>query len=593
MEKSVPLFHTNNSNNDEIETIVCKGGSHKASGSIYLKKYVPITLFYKNKIYDQKGMFNTCIDCRNYDAVGRKSRKKIIVEKNPQILTDKDTQILTEKDTQILTEKNPQILTEKNPQILTEKNPQILTEKNPQILTEKNPQIDQCNIQILTLENPQIDQCNIQTLTEENIEILDLQIFVICKSKVHGVSGSVHDKKCIPIHLFYKNGIDEIDGLVNNCLDCRVYINKSARKRNKKIRDACKELSQKLIDEGENFKVCENSAHGNLYISEFDRYKVPIYMFMKDTNDIRVGLFGNCSDCRKNNDNYQHAQKKKQLASELGIELCSLCTKELISTNICYNKDGKQSKRCVSCNYKGKLGIKTLRKHFNKLRMKYVIKHQTSCMLCNNIFIKNPGSNPPFDKLPIIIKDDIKYINYNNELISVESFLNIYHDLLELCIIEFDHLPENEFIKLYPNKKFIPKTRQVSDVRSEIKMELEAEKCQHLCLECHMKETIRRTEENRINILNSYKNKHKEEKIEFIRLHKQEQGCSLCGYNSLVRFLEFDHLEPALKIDGISKMVYGYDYSLEDVKKEMLKCRVLCKYCHVFHTKTQITDGIL
>lgn len=550
MKNMFPLLPKNDTrkiltNKDGIETIACEGGSHKASGSIYSKKYVPVTLFYKNKIYDEKGMFHTCIDCRNYGANKRKSKKKVIFDKKLQI--------------------------------------------------------DQNNIQTSIEKNFQIEQNNIQTLTAiniENIEILDvdvdlhlhLQITKICEGSVHGVCGSPHDKKCVPIHLFYKNEINEIDGLNNNCLDCRNCINKSAREHNRKIRDACKELSQKLIDKGENFRVCENAAHGNLYKSEFDKYKVPIYMFMKDTNDIRVGLFSNCSDCRKNGDKYKYNQKKKQSALELGIDLCSLCLKELTSTNICCNKDGKQSKYCVSCKNKGNLTVKTIRKRFNELRKKCVVKHQTSCMSCNNIFVKNPD-NPPFDKLSIIIKDDIKYINYNNELTSVESFLNIYPDLLELRIIEFDHLPKDEFNKLYPDKKFIPKTREVSNVYSEIKMELEAKKCHHLCLECHIKETIRRAEESIITSPN--KNKFVDEKIKIANQHKEERGCSLCGYNSLLKFLEFDHLEPASKIGGISEMVHRYDYSPEDVKKEMLKCRVLCKYCHVFHTQTQISDGVI
>lgn len=34
-------------------------------------------------------------------------------------------------------------------------------------------------------------------------------------------------------------------------------------------------------------------------------------------------------------------------------------------------------------------------------------------------------------------------------------------------------------------------------------------------------------------------------------------------------------------------------YSMDDLENEIFKCRVLCKYCHIFHTKYQTEQGIL
>jgi len=118
-------------------------------------------------------------------------------------------------------------------------------------------------------------------------------------------------------------------------------------------------------------------------------------------------------------------------------------------------------------------------------------------------------------------------------------------------------------------------------------MEIEIEKCQHLCCECHMKETIRRVTENKIN---TYTNSFRESKKVFINSYK-ERGCCLCGYNNILKFLEFDHLNPSTKIEDISRMMNGSTYSQLEMEIEMNKCRLLCKYCHIFHTKVQIENG--
>jgi len=67
----------------------------------------------------------------------------------------------------------------------------------------------------------------------------------------------------------------------------------------------------------------------------------------------------------------------------------------------------------------------------------------------------------------------------------------------------------------------------------------------------------------------------------------------LCGYNNILRFLEFDHLDPTQKIKDITGMVQNKNYSVDDVIFEISKCRILCRYCHRFHTKYQRENGII
>jgi hypothetical protein len=38
-------------------------------------------------------------------------------------------------------------------------------------------------------------------------------------------------------------------------------------------------------------------------------------------------------------------------------------------------------------------------------------------------------------------------------------------------------------------------------------------------------------------------------------------------------------------------VMIGSKYSQSEMEIEMNKCRLLCKYCHIFHTKVQIENG--
>src|ERR1700680_1765034 len=55
-------------------------------------------------------------------------------------------------------------------------------------------------------------------------------------------------------------------------------------------------------------------------------------------------------------------------------------------------------------------------------------------------------------------------------------------------------------------------------------------------------------------------------------------GCADCGETDLV-VLEFDHLDPALKLDTLSQMIWGGS-SLKRIAAELAKCDVVCANCH-------------
>ena len=76
---------------------------------------------------------------------------------------------------------------------------------------------------------------------------------------------------------------------------------------------------------------------------------------------------------------------------------------------------------------------------------------------------------------------------------------------------------------------------------------------------------------------------HKEKK-EFIKTHKMELGCSVCGYNKIPEALEYDHVDRKKKNFKISK---AHFYSWDMIHKELENCIILCANCHREKTTKQ------
>lgn len=65
---------------------------------------------------------------------------------------------------------------------------------------------------------------------------------------------------------------------------------------------------------------------------------------------------------------------------------------------------------------------------------------------------------------------------------------------------------------------------------------------------------------------------------EWIRNYKSNKECSMCGYKEHQEILQFHHT-------GEKKMSVSnsLNHSLENVKKEIEKCILLCPNCHMWH----------
>jgi hypothetical protein len=69
--------------------------------------------------------------------------------------------------------------------------------------------------------------------------------------------------------------------------------------------------------------------------------------------------------------------------------------------------------------------------------------------------------------------------------------------------------------------------------------------------------------------------------IKIIQEEKLKRGCACCGYRENAFALDFDHLDPNSKVEGVSRMS---SRNIKKIKEEILKCQVLCANCHRIKT---------
>lgn len=71
----------------------------------------------------------------------------------------------------------------------------------------------------------------------------------------------------------------------------------------------------------------------------------------------------------------------------------------------------------------------------------------------------------------------------------------------------------------------------------------------------------------------------------FIRRLLRVSKCAMCGFNDPIA-LEFDHVNPKDKSAEISQLI-SKGSSMEKLKNEIRKCRIICANCHAKHTHMQ------
>lgn len=381
---------------------------------------------------------------------------------------------------------------------------------------------------------------------------------------------SEYPKSNVPINLFVKG-----DRILKQCIDCRNYKN---RKRKEK-------REEKLSDYVPNpmFKKCMSYNHH--LTSIYPIYKVPIDLFRKtERNDV---FYESCINCRKydNEKNSKRIERMKLSVIKDINFLCRSCNKIKNNSERAINIDGSISETCDLCKDYNYDKLDYLKNTFKELRLEYMLKHETSCQKCNLIFLKPENNFSGVTELKIHVRNNKKYVIYFNVEYEVKNFIKNFVDILELRIIEFDHLTEKEQRErniLSPDQPFEDKINCVYSMKSKEAMIAEAKKCQILCRKCHTKVTKERRGISNTPTFN------KLSKSCYVNNIKINNGCAICHFkNEEPELFDMDHLDPRLKIANVSVLVDKPKYTLEDVKNECSKCRVLCKHCHVIQTDIQ------
>jgi ferredoxin len=258
------------------------------------------------------------------------------------------------------------------------------------------------------------------------------------------------------------------------------------------------------------------------------------------------------------------------------------------------NLNGEKSVSCKKCVIDRKIYMESVVEFKKEVKKGIIRKNGCSCEICKKIYLKPETDNSGVVELSTYEIDDISYVIYKDQEYRVDDFLDEFEEVLELRILEHDHLTEEEQRErglLGENDIFVPKKCNVSVLQGEESTRLETAKTQLIDSKCHLGETKRRAGETLYP-----RSKFYEEKLAYVNNLKCK-GCSVCGFYDpdLLRFLDFDHLDVEKKVDSVAEMVDDRNYSMEDLIKETDESitRILCKFCHAIHTDGQRKAGII
>jgi len=297
------------------------------------------------------------------------------------------------------------------------------------------------------------------------------------------------------------------------------------------------------------YRPC-NYVNHHLSGSKYDKDKVPIELFI---NKYGIQKYTRCPECRirarKSKKKTLENRKRKQITEdEFHCKNCNIiCKKDEMINDIM---------KCKSC--KTSETKQDGKRHINYIKVlsERITEMDYCCEICLKIFIRTEKGR--------FIEQDAKISNG----IDIET-------------VEFDNLV---FTNLTDNKE-----KSVRSLRSYDAMKAASKKRQLLCLLCRCKERLRKFEEYRK--YNGLILQHNEKELYIENIKQKSMGCEICKFNdkTCLSYLEFDHIDPSTKIFTIGPSVRS-SYTLDEIKAELEKCRILCKFCHKKQTNDQITQ---
>ena len=405
-----------------------------------------------------------------------------------------------------------------------------------------------------------------------------------CKLENHWTMGSPYPKEAVPIENFYiKN---DPNNIATVCVHCREYRRECYAEKT----DQNKEKREEENKKDSPFRTCFSEYHEREGVSQYPRNKVPKEKFFVEIRKGEMKESLRCEDCRcaLQTCKKETHQKHKEEAAKQGKFHCKRCFKTKNDFQMAIFSNGERSEQCcricqIKCLRLNSRSYKRAKDVYRDIQREKMEEIGCSCNRCKGIFLKpDPGSYSHI-KLETFLKDGIRYVIYKDELLTTKDFMHKYQHLLEYRTLDLDHLNEKEQRErgiIGPNDEFIKKKKGLSQMRNEKDMREEAKITQILCVECHVRVGLERTVTGPRN--------YDELKLKIIT-DLRKSGCQCCGWydENLLRFLEFDHIDPSTKIDTISNMLRLSDYTIEELAVEIIKCRVLCRACHRMRTWEQ------
>ena len=556
----------------------CTSTKHTSSISIYPKDKVPKSHFRQNPADPNSKICRMCYDCRNKERKKYNEKKQSLIVLASNVSEDSEFGVCVSL-THARASDYPK-------------------DKVPKHLFRKyieNPNSEVCKMCYDCRKfSVEIDKVQ-KEKREEELKILASTIdknseFQLCPSQTHTSTASTYPRDKVPKTMFLKDPNNPDSEKLETCLDCREKINEQVKERRANLREIA-ELKRQ--DPNAKFVICIDPQHQ--VISKYKRDEVPRHMFMKFPENPKSPLRKRCSDCRCI-DNERRLTNKDLNEEKVGDNefYCRPCNKIKPLEEQATKLNGEKSKMCKKCLINDQNSYARSAALRQTIKMEIIKKNGCSCEKCKKIFLRPETSNSGVIELSTYERDNIFYVTYKDREYTVENFLDEFEELLELRILEYDHLTEEEQRErglLGENDIFVPKKDNLCHLAGEDSIRLETVKTQLIDSRCHTEETIRR------QLPNPYpQNKFCEEKMTYVNKLKCK-GCSVCGFYdpTLHRFLDFDHLIPKDKVECIAEMVRNPAYSMEDLIKETdeLVTRILCKFCHAIHTDYQRKAGII
>lgn len=608
----------------------CTTKKHKSYGSKYPRERIPIEHFYKADKSDQN-LYGSCIDCRNHRAsIGNNKRNELLkindevqkIDPNFRVCFAECHQIkgisIYPRDKVPISKFNLQYKKVETQTLNCDDCRKYLNERSDRLFQKKREEeittSEDTNSTITTSEDKKdnVIYCTEITIRgnkctrkarKENLcfEHYNLRLkkgpllehdgsTKECSRKNHRSYGSKYPKERVPIEYFYKDD-KSAQNLHDSCIDCRNYDkNRNIDKRNNLI-----QMNEEAQKTDPNFRVCYSDRHDVEGVSTYPRDKVPVSMFNPQSKNAKIQSLS-CEDCRNhiNNLNKKSRQKKIEKAEKENKFCCLECYNILERDQRALNADGTPSTTCLTCKTK-KLNYDKERRIYIKniyrnIQLEMINSCGASCQRCKSIFLQPEEGTKFAVELPTYEKDGVRHVDYKGKIYITSEFLKEFEKLLELRIIDLDHLTETEQRErgiLGPNDTFVGKIENISRMDDEYNMRKEAKKTQNLCCKCHIIITISRE-------AGTYTRKGKFLAKKNYVENLKRLGCSICGFfdENILRYLEMDHIDPKEKIKAIALMIIGSE-SLEELIEECKKCRILCRSCHRIHTDEQRKEGIL